>query len=366
MSDPDLGNALPPPPPPAPARREAAIDAAMRRFDGRPAEPPARPAREAPFWRRQPQMGAFVTLGLMAVIGGPLAWLAVERTTAPSHEARTIARVEAPAPDVRAPEQEVAVRTAPRLNSPPATIPTAPARETVGGVVAPPAESAPATRLAEAGPGGAVTDNARKADQIASARVEGFGAPIAAAPAAVAPMLPPPPPPPAMAGVVAPAPAIASAQDEASSQNIVVTGMRARRQVKGADWSACTIDDPRRDVSRCADILRTARPGPAGVAASHVAEGLRRAWQDDLDGAAKEFDIAIQVAPKSSAAYLNRSLLSMRQNAGDRALADANKAVRYAPNSAQAYRVRATVLRQLGKDGKADDDERQAAELDER
>ena len=56
----------------------------------------------------------------------------------------------------------------------------------------------------------------------------------------------------------------------------------------------------------------------------------------------------------------------MRQNAGDRALADANKAVRYAPNSAQAYRVRATVLRQLGKDGKADDDERQAAELDER
>jgi tetratricopeptide (TPR) repeat protein len=169
-----------------------------------------------------------------------------------------------------------------------------------------------------------------------------------------------------MAAAAPPAPAIAG-RFASNARDVMVTGARvAAPQRKRADWAACTIDDPRRTLSLCGDVLAIGASGSAGVAASHVAEGLRRAWQDDPDGAAREFDAAIAIAPRSPAAYLNRSLLSSRENANDRALADADKAVRYAPDSAQAHRVRAAVLRRLGKPGQADAEERRADEIDAR
>ena len=73
-SDDDLAKLLPEAPP-RPDRRRAAIAEAMRRFDGvAPAPaPPVQPPRR--FWPAlgRPQMGALVSLGLVALIGAPLA-----------------------------------------------------------------------------------------------------------------------------------------------------------------------------------------------------------------------------------------------------------------------------------------------------
>jgi len=65
--DPDL---LPKPPPPRPAARDAAIEMALRRFDGIP-DPVAHkpPARQS--WIQRPQMGLLVTASLVALVGIP-------------------------------------------------------------------------------------------------------------------------------------------------------------------------------------------------------------------------------------------------------------------------------------------------------
>ena len=65
--DPDL---LPKAPPPRPAARDAAIEMALRRFDGIP-DPVAHkpPARQS--WIQRPQMGLLVTASLVALVGIP-------------------------------------------------------------------------------------------------------------------------------------------------------------------------------------------------------------------------------------------------------------------------------------------------------
>jgi hypothetical protein len=371
MSDDDLRDALPSAPPPSPARRESAIDAAMRRFDGLPPEPRARPAGEGRHWLQRPQFGVLVTVALMAVIGLPVAWLTVEHSKAPRQQ--PIAK-----PVANAPPSAVtpsAVTGAPGVSEVAAApAPTSARRAgTLAARAMPdaqlaesPATPQSATRTADVAQRGAAADEGQKAARMASAPVESF-APMVAVPAAPAPPPPPPPPPPPAMAAAEPSAAGIAGRFASNAQEMVVAGARiAAPRGKRADMAACTIDDPRRNLSLCGSVLGISASGSAGVAASHVAEGLRRAWQEDLDGAAREFDTAIEIAPKLPAAYLNRSRLSSRVNANDRALADANKAVRYAPDSAQTYRVRAAVLRRLGKQAQADADERRADEIERR
>src|SRR5262245_15325223 len=86
--DDDIAAHLPEPPPPAPARRQAALDEAMRRFDAaRGGQPiiPERPAATGRWWGRlgPPQTTALVTAGLVLLFGVPAAWMAVNQQPSP-------------------------------------------------------------------------------------------------------------------------------------------------------------------------------------------------------------------------------------------------------------------------------------------
>src|SRR5688500_12610840 len=75
----DIAASLPQPPPPAPVRRDAAIEAALRRFDG-VADSPVQ-ARRDPWWSRltRPQDGALVTAAAVAVPGVPVALVSFDQ-----------------------------------------------------------------------------------------------------------------------------------------------------------------------------------------------------------------------------------------------------------------------------------------------
>ncbi len=65
-------------------------------------------------------------------------------------------------------------------------------------------------------------------------------------------------------------------------------------------------------------------------------------------------------------AYLNRGLAYRREGEDARALADFDKAVRYAPLAARGYYHRSVALRRQGDARRAGADERRAVELDSR
>lgn len=111
IDDPSL---LPEPPPPRPARRDAAIEAALRRFDGvegssaRPVLPARQRSRVA--FGNRPQYGALVTASLIVAIGLPAALIAIRNDdvrrvppppaeTAPIQPEAAADAVAVPAPD---------------------------------------------------------------------------------------------------------------------------------------------------------------------------------------------------------------------------------------------------------------------------
>ena len=345
--DNDLRDSLPDPPPASPVRRENAIEEAMRRFDGKPpsASPgPARPHRAG--WINRPQFGTLVTVGLVAAIGLPAAWLAVERHNDERQTSlASMASDLAAASNSAAPKQVAAA-------APPAR--QAPAKR-------------PAPRVADAEPPAAIERMPQKAAGTVQAQPDDRYASLRFAPAAppppiaFAPAAPPPPPPPAVAETASRAPVMARA---AAEDSIVVTGSRISTRIEQGDWNACTIDDPRRDLSICARSLGASAPGPDGAAAAHLADGLSRAWRGDLDGAIQSFDAAIVIAPKSGDAYLNRSLAYARLGDDEQALSDANKAVLHARDAARALYNRSMLLRRRGELAMARKDERRAVTLD--
>src|SRR5688572_27738372 len=95
-SDDDIASALPRPPLPAPARRDAAIEAAMRRFndDATPSAGQAARGGEAgsASWWKRPALtyaGAFASVALVAMVALPLAWTPLdERSPGQGGEAR--------------------------------------------------------------------------------------------------------------------------------------------------------------------------------------------------------------------------------------------------------------------------------------
>lgn len=335
--DEDIAASLPEPPPPAPARRDAAIGAAMARFDG---VSPAAPVRE----RRRiggPQIGVLVSAALVAFVGIPALWMSTRDPVAVTQRgAAESAAAESSADDALAVAENQAVETSP---------------------VAP----------QEALPSDAAVPVQADADVAAPQKEESRQE--------TAPKLPPAVPPPPPAAAPAPLeerpgePEIATtaqrrAEAFSGTDNIVVTGAkvsrpaaaRARRAAGRGDWNACTINDPARNLVNCRRLADPQKP-----AGAHVADGLARAWRGDYGGAIADFDKAIAADPKSGIAYLNRGLAHREKGDEDRALADLDRAVRYAP-SARAYYNRGQVRRERGDKRRAEADEDRAAELDPR
>lgn len=202
----DQTGLLPEPPPPRPARRDAAIDAALRKFDA--VEQPALAPRERPALRwkgiQRPHVAALASAMLLVVVGIPAALIGLRDQPA-------------------APE-----RSEPRAATHQGFAPNAPPRRAAPVIAQPaPANSlgpAPALRKYEGVDGVVATESKPAAKVEAPSVVQAPAAPsvaqLAMAPPRPAPPAAPPPPPPPAAREVA--------SDEASAQqspsNVLVTG----------------------------------------------------------------------------------------------------------------------------------------------
>ncbi|MEO6216921.1 MAG: tetratricopeptide repeat protein [Sphingomonas sp.] len=425
-TDSDISAALPEPPPPRPARRDAAIEAALQRFDG--GGTPDRPRVATPAsWRRRivrPQFAAFATVALVALISLPV-WMSGDHqfgSVSPEAPASAVpGGVPSPGPGgVPGPAASGSVATqapatpSPTLAATPSPTLAATPSPTVSPKLEPPPPSPPSAAIADSGDArcaGGKCDapaDALHLDARDTANMAGYSAPQAQAVqekrldkdfyrarqnrAELAYAAPPPPPaeaapPPSAFAAAAPrSPAVAGRVAEediaggadiavtgtrvskSSSEDVVVTGRRrsAAKPIGRGDWNACTVDDPNRRLSACKKLVDPAASGPAGRAATHVADGLSLAWQDDLDGAIAAFDEAIAASPRLSFAYLNRGLAYGHKGELTRALADLDQAVRYAPNAARNYYSRSLAWRQRGDTRRAEADEARAIDLDQR
>lgn len=204
--DSDESVSLPKPPPPRPAARDAAIDAAMRRFNGAP-ETPAGARRSWSGWvpKDRRAVGALATAAVIAIVSVPVAFTTLRDNPRPVAPRAP----QAPEPPVGAQPDQIASTTADTALARAderAAVPTAEASEPP---VARSRNSLPALVAAP--------------DQGATS-VEAMAKAMQAAPApAMAPPAPPAPPPP-------PAP-VRSEQyaADAATQEMVVTGSRVPR-----------------------------------------------------------------------------------------------------------------------------------------
>lgn len=342
--DDDLKALLPEPPPPAPKRREAAIAEGLARFDGAAAPTAAsRPVR-ASWWTNlgRPQAGLLATAALVAAISLPFAWTTLDHISpaadervqrdAPA-ETRVVARdnVEVPAPVVIA-------RTPPPAKLPESTN------------IAPPAIQSALSR-----PAAKRIEIAQAETAAPAAKVEERGSITVTAQRVARPVQDTPS-------------AITVISGDAAEDSVVVTGTRiaARGAPRRGDWNACTVNDPSRTLSRCKKLANKGAKEARAQADTHLSDGLKQAWEGDLDGAITAFDQAISVAPDLSVAYLNRGLAYDRQGESARAIADLDRAVQHAPRSARAYYNRSLLLRKQGDTKRAEVDERRAIDLDPR
>lgn len=376
VQDDPLSTLLPKPPLPRPDRREATIDEAIRRFDGADEAPPATGRSSgakrtwlATPWGR-PQLGAVLATALVGLIALPL-WISRDQHPELTNPAATSLEVAPAVPGrvvARAVQSSPARREAvPAATNDDARLAAMPAQQVEQGVLE------DRSNRAEAAPkavGSLASDSATKPGEAivtVSRRAEPQAPPaiILAEPVA-APA--PPPAAPAMGRA-----AIASARErDDSADEVIVTARRvestsnwkasapqrlpqARRTSMPGDWNACTVNDPARSLGGCSEL-----------ASGHVAEGLSRAWQGDLEGAIAEFDQAIAASQQSGLAHLNRGLAYERKGDRDRALADLDRAVQQAPNSARAYYNRSLVLYRKGEKSRAGADADRAIELDPR
>ena len=335
--DRDLAAALPEPPPPRPTARRAAIDAALRRFDGDGSATGA-PRAPRPRWIGRPQVAALATIALVVAVAVP-AWIAERERIAPTaQEARRplpADRFEQPAYDA-APAPAGAAREAAA---------TADSAERAGGAEremasAPPAQPS-ATAPAEAAAGTA--EPREMADSYADKAVA------------------PPPPPAALAKAEADEMVVTAARVAADSRAERMAAPRSK--AAAGDWTGCTVDDPSRSLDRCDHVADPAAKGRAGRAAARQADGLLLAWRDDYDGAIQAFGEAIDIAPLPIF-YLNRGLAYRRKGDLKRALADADRAIQAAPTQARGYRVRSMFRREQGDLRGAEADAKRAKKLE--
>ncbi|HET7708092.1 MAG TPA: hypothetical protein VFK50_01000 [Sphingomicrobium sp.] len=195
----DETSLLPDPPPPAPARRDAAIDAALRRFDGVGDQASAASARSGSRWGfgGRPHYGAMITATLIVVIGLPAALIAIrDSLPPPRREMEMPVQNGAHGGALDTAEATDGPAQAPPSAAVPVTAPSKAARPEPNRRMAPSDQS-------DESPGGALAGAAMSAP-----------VPVVTAPKAPPPPAPPPPP--------------AAERDEASSADgqIVVTGSR--------------------------------------------------------------------------------------------------------------------------------------------
>jgi hypothetical protein len=382
--DSDLAHLLPDPPPPRPAARDAAIAAAMRRFDGVPDPVPAIvPDRRPTRWVSGKQIGAFATIVFVAGISLSIA-LNRPGGLQPG-------KVEQP-PSVAAPRPAPVPSSASASNRPGTS--TAPAASDNAAAPGP----APVAKPGQATPGPV----AAAAPDTSTNRADGRGLTDRAPTASPSPAPPSPPPPAApVAGSLAraapaePPPAAAderqivvagrrvqpkmsysaspvtvasrAASEESGSSDIVVTAQKARRANPYAargDWNACTVIDPEQSLRGCKSLLGIGAKGPAGEAATRLSDGLALAWRGEWDDAIAAFDQAIALKPKFAFAYLNRGLAYRRNGDAERAAADLDLAIKYAPYAARGYYNRSVLRREQDNQRGANADAERAVALD--
>lgn len=345
---------LPDPPPPAPTRREAAIAAALNRFDGSPdALPASRARRTGPLpLRARAYLGTVLAVSLLALVVSPMLWRNENRPQRTSEQETKAAPDRRQAFDLaEEPPAQPQQPSAARRAEPPTAVALAPASPPPL-----PAASAGATDhappvLAAPSPPPPMVANAARADRAEEAVVQspptlGIAVPAEPAPLAKA--------------------AAARAHNMDEFREIVVTSSRrepSRLEGRG-DWNACTVNDPQPQLSACKQFVNPAAKGKSGVAAAYLADGLTHAWRGDPDAAIADFDKAIAIAPQSSFAYLNRGLAHRMRGDEDQALADLDRAVRYAPRDARTYYHRSLLLRERGEAKRAEADRQRAISID--
>jgi hypothetical protein len=231
----DQSTWLPKPPPPRPARRDAAIDAALRKFDGEKEAPePVRERRERRSWTRRPQFAVAVSAMLLLIIGIPAALVGIRNAPHSVERSSPPAVQYAPA----------APPAAARLPAPVAT--TDVAQTPASPPVAPAKPASPSSNSAEAKVSAPTETLAAEPPMVA--------APPAPAPVvAAAPPPPPPPPPP-------PSPPAAVASEQGMADNVVVTGSRMRKPALEAPSAARSMSSGQKYanfLSRLQSAVRT-------------------------------------------------------------------------------------------------------------
>lgn len=386
----EIAAALPAQPQPATARREAAIGAAMRRFDAiGEAVPPARLQKQSPSLQRllqnRPQLAGLVAISLVLIVGAPIAWRELNRSTSPIVAPADRKPVDAAVPPPRVASPRVAMGPAPN-NAPPLVRSSPPSSSNAAATASQAASPPPPAQMIEPAPPVApvmmppppsaaapAIDLAPKPPSRLAVREAGTSASESRAAATSSPPPPAAPRDVALAGQTslnaAPTESAAKPAESADNESVIVTASRRRSGGRSyfsspGDWNACTIDDPRQSLAACRFQIHGSAHGTKGEAAAFLTEGLTRAWQGEGQRAIAAFDQAIALAPGLSLAWLNRGLA--RANAGDDAgaLADLDRAVRLASYSARAHYARGRLLRARGDDERAEAEFERAAELD--
>jgi tetratricopeptide (TPR) repeat protein len=360
-SDDQIAASLPRPPLPAPARRQAAIDEALRQFDGLPPTTGSPDAfRQRPWWARvsRPYAGALASAALVAIIGLPVAWMLADRQSAVGEAERPVASSPGPAASVTADAGQLQAR--PQAEAPLETARTQSDVTLVAESTSDPQppRSAPDTEVAQAAPPLTLLRPSPQASPNAEPEFESGHADYAASSRSEM----------AVAASRMRASATESrAAGSADESDVVVTGARRRSSAAArGDWNACTVDDPNRSPTDCRRIARASAKGGAAREAQHMADGISQAWRGDFSAAIEAFDRAIEIAPRSVSAHLNRGLAYKHLGDLDRALADFDLVVRYAPGRAIGYYHRSVTLRLRGDLRRARADEARAVDLDPR
>jgi tetratricopeptide (TPR) repeat protein len=304
----------------------------------------------ASWWKKlqRPQAGLLTAAALVVAIGLPFAWTGPLLVT-PADDEQLL-----PETKVEAPAAKREIAAAPAAG--PAATP--PVTAAASAKVSPPPsrldEAAPTTKrieIAQAKPLAPPPPPAMRAQQTAPMLVQGrarSAAEVQDAPTAIS--------------------AVSADEYSRDDRDVVVTGTRVSksRPIGRGDWNACTVNDPRQALPRCQNLADKAPKAVRRQADAHLSDGLKRAWDGDLDKAIAAFGEAIAVAPNLSVAYLNRGLAHDSQGNSEAALADLDRAVQLSPKSARAYYNRSVLLRKYGDAKRASADEQQAINLDPR
>lgn len=347
MGDDDLRAHLPEPPPPAPKLREAAIDAALARFDGSATSAPSFQHRSSLRWTwlQRPPAGRLIAAALVGAISLPFAWtMFIPGAPAIDERASSMQRY-----DQRSPT--LAVTDAPEAS----TVTAEPSALATSDVALPETSATPpppslraepepqSLELAQIVP--APAPSADTIEVVGERQARAFS--MAASP------------------IVSMLGSDANAKAEASNVVADARNEPERLPARG-DWNSCTVDDPIQKLSKCSKLAKAAAKAVRAQADAYLSRGLQMAWQGNIGGAIAAFDQAISVAPELSVAYLNRGLANDQQGFRTLAIADLDRAVALAPQSAQAYFNRARLLRKYGDARRAEADEKRAADLDPR